>query len=124
MPKKSVADHSLEWYQLTTTVDGKDLPYLAELISELGLVRKAVTELETERLALTARRQQITRDLEALKNRGRTLATRVRAGILTKYGSDSEKLTQFGMQPRRRRIGEARAEQEAVARITDSDPVS
>ncbi|HWM89215.1 MAG TPA: hypothetical protein VN493_00460 [Thermoanaerobaculia bacterium] len=124
MSKKSVADHSLEWFHLISTVGPKEVPYLVELLAELGLVRKAVIDLESERLSLIARKQQITRDLEALKNRGRTLAGRVRSGLKTKYGYDNEQLTQYGMKPRRRRVGQAAAEQEAVAKHTDFEPVS
>ena len=71
MPKKSVAEHSLEWFHLVNSVEA-DIPdaFLRELLVELRHVRETILQLETERLALTARRQQITRDLEALKNRG------------------------------------------------------
>jgi hypothetical protein len=126
MPKSSVAEHSLEWSQLLTSVgtNAEDVPYLADLTAELERVLESITALETERLALTARRQQITRDLENLKNRGRILAARVRSGLKTKYGFGSEKLTEFGIRPRRRRLRDQRAEEAVVEKITDVEPVS
>jgi hypothetical protein len=125
MPKKSVAEHSSEWFLLLRNIepDSQEAAFLQELIFELRLVRETVLKLETERLALDARRQQITKDLNALKNRGRAVAARVRSGLRSQYGWDNEKLTAHGMKPRRRRVGEARDEQEAMARLTD-DPAS
>jgi len=125
MPKKSVAEHSSEWHLLLESIgtDTQEAAFMKELLFELRRVRETILELETERLALTARRQQITKDINALKNRGRTAAARVRAGLRTQYGFDNEKLTMHGMKPRRRRVGAARAEQEVVDRLTD-DPAS
>ncbi|HET9229048.1 MAG TPA: hypothetical protein VFR31_20390 [Thermoanaerobaculia bacterium] len=124
MPKKSVAEHSLEWLHLVKSV-GADprAEFLRELVLELRQVRETILQLETERMAITARSQQITKDIGNLKNRGRIVASRIRSGLHTEYGSDSEKLTEHGMKPRRRRTGAAKAEQEAVERLTD-DPVS
>ena len=125
MPKKSVAEHSVEWLLLLDSIgtDTQEAAFLKELLFELRLVRETILQLEVERLAVTARRQKITKDMSSLKNRGRTLAARVRSGLRTQYGYDNEKLIEHGMKPRRRRIGAARAEQEAVDRLID-DPVS
>src|SRR5215210_28230 len=114
MPKKSVADHSLEWFHLVNSVEA-DIPdaFLRELLFELRHVRETILQLETERMALTARRQQITKDMNALKNRGRTLAARVRSGVRTQYGYDSEKLTEHGMRPRRRRTRDVLQDKES-----------
>jgi len=126
MPKKSTADHNFEWSRLIATVrtNGGDVPYLLELSSELEIVLGGVRKLETERLALDAQRHQKTRDIQGLKGRGRVLAARMRSGLNTKYGFGSEKLVEFGMTPRRRRLGEEQAEQDAVDKITGSDPAS
>lgn len=126
MPKKSTADHNLEWSRLIATVrtNAGDVPYLVELSSELEIVLGGVRKLETERMALDAERYQKTRDIQGLKGRGRILAARMRSGLNTKYGFGSEKLVEFGMTPRRRRIADEQAEQEAVDKITSSDPVS
>ncbi len=127
MPKSSFADESFDWTHLLLSVENnaEDVTYLAELTSELRIILQASKAMEQERLALDAKRQQITRDLQTLKSRGRIVAARVRAGIRTRYGYGSEKLVEFGMRPRRRRMGVARTEQEAMDKVTgstDSEP--
>lgn len=126
MPKKSVADHSLEWSQLITMVrrNAADVPYLLELSSELETVLSGVSKLETERLALDAESHQKTRDIQALKGVGRSISARIRSGLNTQYGFGSEKLVEFGMRPRRRRVADKLAEEEAMVKISGSDPVS
>jgi len=127
MPKNSFADDTFDWSQLLASV-GKhpdEVQFMEELSSELRLILKSVMDLNKERLQLKARSQQITRDMEALQNRGRNVAGRIRSGIKTQYGLNSEQLTEFGMNPRRRRrIKDAIAERDAVAKLSGSDPVS
>ena len=126
MPKNSFADDTGDWSQLLLSVGKRDgeVPFLKELLAELRLILDTVTKLDTERLQLKARSQQISRDLDALRNRGRNVAGRVRSGLKTQYGTDSEQLTEFGVNPRRRKVRARLAEQEALAKISDPDPVS
>jgi DNA polymerase III psi subunit len=125
MPKKSVADHSMEWRLLLDSIepDTQEAAFMKELLFELRTVRDTVLQLDSERLALIARKQQITKDLNALKTRGRSVAARVRSGLLTQLGHDSEQLTAHGMKPRRRRTRAILQEQETLERLTN-DPVS
>lgn len=125
MPKKSVAEHSAEWRLLLDSIEPEtqEIAFLKELIFELRLVRETILQLESERLALLARKQQVTKDLNALKNRGRAVTARIRAGLRTVHGFDSEHLVAHGMKPRRRRVGQTLNEQETLARLTD-EPVS
>lgn len=126
MPKASIADHELEWRQLVARANANaaDLPYLAELVAELQKIIDVVPQLEQERLVLNARSQQLTRDLDGHKGRARVVAARIRSGLKTKYGHSSAKLTEFGLRPRRRRLSEEQAEQAAMDKINDADPVS
>ena len=126
MPKNSVADDTFDWSQLLVSVERHpdEMAFLKDLVAELQLILKSVGELEKERLQLRARSQQITRDLESLKSRGRSVTGRIRSGIKTKYGTNSEQLTEFGMSPRRRRVRDLRAEQEAIDKISGPDSVS
>jgi uncharacterized protein YecE (DUF72 family) len=126
MPKNSFADESFEWSQLLTSVKNneEEVAYLEELLSELRIILNASRALDVERLALDAKRQQVTRDMQALRGRGRVVAARVRAGLKTRYGYGSEKLVEFGMQPRRRSVMDEKAEQDAVAKVSDTEPVS
>ena len=121
MPKKSVADHSMEWRLLLDSIepDSPEAAFLKELLFELRHVQDTLRQLETERLALTARRQQITKDINGLKNRGRTVAARIRAGIRTQHGYDSETLTKHGMKPRRRRTRDVLNEREILDRLAE-----
>ena len=126
MPKNSFADDTGDWTLLLRSV-GKhegEVPFLKELLAELRLILKTVSKLETERLQLKARSQQISREVDALRNRGRNVAGRVRSGLKAQYGSDSEQLTEFGVNPRRRKVRARLAEQEVLDKLSDPDPVS
>ena len=126
MPKNSFADDTFDWSQLLAGVGNHpdEMGFTEELSAELRLILNSVRDLHQERLQLKARSQQISRDMEALQNRGRNVAGRIRAGVKAQYGLNSEQITEFGMNPRRRRIKDVNAEQRAMAEIADSDPVS
>lgn len=126
MPKNSFADDTGDWSQLLLSVGKRDreFPFLKDLLSELQRILDNVTELERERLQLKARSQQISRELDALRPRARRLAGRIRSGLKTQYGTDSEQLTEFGVHPRRRKVRDRIAEEKALAKIADPDPVS
>ena len=126
MPKNSVADDTFDWSQLLTSVGKhpREMDFLEDLTSELDLILKSVGDLNKERLQIKARSQQITRDLESYKARGRRVAGRIRAGIKAEYGTDSEQLTEFGMNPRRRNVRDVRAEKQTLAKLSDPDSVS
>ena len=126
MPKNSTADDTFDWSQLLTSVGRHpdEMAFLKDLVAELQLILDSVGALEKERLQLKARSQQITRDLESLRSRGRNVYGRIRSGVKTRYGTTSEQLTEFGMNPRRRPVRELMAEEKAMAKISDPDPVS
>lgn len=126
MPKNSFAEDTVGWSMLLSSTRKHDheVPFLKELMAELQLILKTVTALEQERLQLKARSQQITKDLDALKTRGRSVAGRIRSGIKSQYGYSSEQLIEFGMHPRRRKVQDRLAEEEALAKISNPDPVS
>jgi hypothetical protein len=103
MPKAALAEHNLEWYRLVAVRDNTaDVPYLTDLVGELEHLLARSQQIDTERAALDAQRQQLTRDLDGIKARARIVAAHLRSGVKTKYGYSSEKLTQFGLRPRRR----------------------
>ncbi len=106
MPNTSFADVVTEWEKLLTAVTANqaDLQHLevyrAELEVELGKAKIA----NSRQSALQAEVQQMTRDVEAAIATGRDLATRIRTGVRSKYGGRSEKLTEFGLRPFRKRV--------------------
>jgi hypothetical protein len=104
MPNTSFADVMAEWDKLiaTTDINKTDLPYLAEIRSQLITVRDGAKEANLRQSAFKAQFQQSTRDLEEFLEKGRDLSTRLRNGVRTQYGLKGEKLTEFGLQPRRK----------------------
>ena len=103
MSKESVAMTLARWEQLLAAWESnaEDLGLIEEYRAELQELVQRVRELSSEQDALNARKQQVTRELDAAKERGRDLAQHVRMGIHTRYGRKSPKLTEFGLRPRK-----------------------
>jgi hypothetical protein len=105
MSNESLATTLRQWEQLLAAGEGnaEDLGYLLEYREELqGLVAKA-RELSGRQDALNAMKQQVTRDLDTVKERGRELAQLMRMGVHTRFGRKDPKLIEFGLQPRKRK---------------------
>lgn len=101
MPKESLAVTVGQWEQILDASEANeaDLAFLEPYREELRELRQRALELSVRQAALAAERQQVTRDLDAVKERGREIATRLRLGIRTQYG-EAEKLVEFGLRPR------------------------
>jgi hypothetical protein len=104
MPNQAFAAETTDWGQLATTVDinKTDLAHLEPQRARLAVVSEGSKTTKLRQDALKAELQQSTRDLEAFRTEGRDLATRLRNGIRTQYGLKGEKLTEFGLKPRRK----------------------
>ncbi|HEV2844405.1 MAG TPA: hypothetical protein VG477_06145 [Thermoanaerobaculia bacterium] len=104
MSKESVAKTILQWERLIAASESNsaDLDYLAAEREELREKLAHVKTLKQEQDALTAAKQQVTRNLDAAKADGREIAVRMRYGIKSRYGQKDEKLVQFGLKPRRK----------------------
>jgi len=102
MSKESVAKTLQQWDQLLGASDAnaEDLVHLAALRAELLELSERVKALKDQQSALAAMRQQVSRDLDATKDRGRYVAVRIRDGIRSRYGVTSPKLIAFGLRPR------------------------
>ncbi|MFL6194221.1 MAG: hypothetical protein ACJ75H_08625 [Thermoanaerobaculia bacterium] len=105
MARTSLADVIKEWKQLLATVAANkaDLPTLEEYRVQLETELAGAEEESIRQATLQAGVQQTTRNLEGFLTRGREAAVRMRSGIRSKYGLKSEKLTEFGMKPQRKR---------------------
>jgi hypothetical protein len=103
MSKESVAMTLARWEQLLAAWEANpgDLSHLEEYRVELQELVDRIKTLGGEQDALNARKQQVTRDLDTAKERGREIAVRVRIGIRSRYGDSGEKLIEFGLKPRR-----------------------
>lgn len=105
MARTSLADVIKQWKQLLATVAANkaDLPALEEYRVQLETEVTGAEEESVRQATLQAEVQQSTRNLEGFRKRGQEAAVRIRSGIRSKYGLRSEKLTEFGMRPQRRR---------------------
>ncbi|HET9210459.1 MAG TPA: hypothetical protein VFR03_08670 [Thermoanaerobaculia bacterium] len=108
MPKESLAVTLNQWEELigaceANAEDLASLTFLLELRKELRDLSARAKELSAQQDALNARKQQVTRDLDQVKARGRDIALRVRNSVRIRYGKRSAKLTEFGMRPRKGR---------------------
>ena len=105
MPRKAFPNTMGEWESLADTVEANadELAYLAETRAQLVFNMEAAKAASIRQASFKSQYQQATRDLEGLVTQGRDLATRIRNGIRTQYGLKSEKLVEFGLQPRRKR---------------------
>jgi len=101
------------WKLLSTSLaaNSKDLPHLEAHRVELADTLTKTEELTTQIAALTASKQEASKQLEVLMVGGRKLATYLRVGVKQNYGNRSEKLVEFGLQPLRihRKAAEAPA---------------
>lgn len=80
-----------------------DLPHMELPRQRLQGLVDAVDELIIRQGALTAEKQDVTRQLQGAVLSGRALIAFVRKGVQELYGTRSEKLAEFGLQPFRGR---------------------
>ena len=93
--------------------------------AELATIRDEVDALGHEQVALQAKLQQVTRDLEDRYRRGDAIHSRIRAAVKAKYGYKSEILTEFQLQPYRRPVrGAGNAEKKKAPQAPALDPTS
>jgi len=104
MASQTFPSETTSWGEMSVTVDVNkvDLAHLEPQRSRLAVVSDSAKATKLKQEALKAQVQQTTRDLEALMKEGRDLFSRLRLGVRTQYGAKSEKLTEFGMKPRRK----------------------
>lgn len=89
---------------------------------ELAKIRDEVDALGHEQIALQAKLQQVTRDLEDRYRRGDAIHSRIRAAVKARYGYKSEKLTEFQLQPYRRPVRGAGTAEKKASQAPAPDP--
>ncbi|HWM93566.1 MAG TPA: hypothetical protein VN493_22585 [Thermoanaerobaculia bacterium] len=101
MHNAAFADLNRSWSHLATSVAiTRGLPPLLQTDrKKLDQALKEAREAERRQLAHRAAAQQATRDLEAAKRRAHDAAMRIRCGLWSHYGKNSEVLHAFGMRP-------------------------
>ena len=111
MHNAAFADHMERWGELTGGVaeHASDAAFLQPVQEQLIRAREEAWEAKQRQLHHRAAAQQATRDLEAAMERAHEAATRLRHGLLAKYGATNQKLVAFGVHPRRSGKASARA---------------
>lgn len=124
MPRDSFAalmgqgDHLL----VTVQANSADLAHLEETRLELAGAMDVAKAASVRQDTVRSLFQQSTRDLEKAMADTRELITRLRNGIRTKYGLRSEKMTEFGMQPRRAPVRKPKEAKEKPAPVPQPAP--
>jgi hypothetical protein len=103
--KTRYSDHFTEWNQLEAALaaNAADLPQTEIARAGLQRVQEEVRQILREQSAFQASKQQSSKRLRKLITDGAKLATVLRVITKQHYGSDSEKLVEFGVQPFRGR---------------------
>jgi len=112
MPSKSSPESVGDWQNLVTAVEANstDLAHLEFSNQKLSGTLDRVVDITKQQSALTAGKQEMTRQLREALTEGNRLATVLRLAIKEHYGIRSEKLAEFGMQPFRGRPRKAKPE--------------
>ncbi|HEY9422682.1 MAG TPA: hypothetical protein VIW92_14795 [Thermoanaerobaculia bacterium] len=94
-----------EWQELAGSLasNSTDLPHLEAHRTRLAELLKQAQELSLQQAALTASKQDISKQLDFLLDEGRKLATFLRVGVRQHYGNRAEKLVEFRLKPFRSR---------------------
>jgi FtsZ-binding cell division protein ZapB len=102
---RSKPERIARWKVMTVGVEPQlgELPLLAPLHTELKSITLQSEELDARSEALKAETQEINRKRDDLATRGDELRNRMAAALQTVHGFRSEKLLEFGIQPRRAR---------------------
>ena len=80
-----------------------DFPHLEPYREMLAEMLEGVREATTQQAALTAEKQEATKQVRSFLANGRKVATFLRLGVRRRYGDSSEKLVEFDLQPFRGR---------------------
>lgn len=105
MARKKKGTTKSSWQLLSTSMaaNAGDLPHLEGHRVELADTLAKSDDLTAQLAVLTAGKQDVSKQLEALMNQGLKLATFLRVGVKQNYGNRSEKLVEFGIRPLRTR---------------------
>jgi hypothetical protein len=93
------------WQRLHGRVEANkaDLPQLEPFLAKLGTVLAQALEITKRQSAMTAAKQEASKELRKLSGQGNRLASLMRSALKEHYGITEEKLSEFGLQPFRGR---------------------
>ena len=107
------------WQELTTSLatNSAELPHLEAHRALLADLLKQAQALGMQQAALTASKQEISKQLKGVFSQGRQIAAFLRVGLKQHYGTRAEKLIEFGLRPFR---GLRRSTEEKPPTVTPS----
>jgi hypothetical protein len=113
-----------KWRHLANGVaaNAGDLPHLETFGQQLTSLLGDAEGTANQQLAFAASKQDASQHLLEIEAVGGRIATLLTAGILQRYGSSSEKLTEFGLQPFRG--GRPRAVNPPGPEVAQPDPAN
>lgn len=105
MPKVRFSSNITDFGQTLKTLDANDadFPHILPERQELQTLVTELTDLNVLQATLNARSQQATKDLNEKMDRALVLYAQLRSAVKAKYGTRSERLTEFRLRPLRRR---------------------
>lgn len=114
----TIPERIARWKVMTAALKPllSELPFLAELHAELENVVVQSEELDARHEALKAETREINRIREELARDGDDLRGRMGAALQTLHGFRSEKLIEFGIQPRRARGRDRKSRRKTAVR--------
>jgi UDP-N-acetylglucosamine 2-epimerase len=112
------------WDKVDAAVTAKreEAPELETLVAPLRDMSKRARTLFAQQASLMAAKQEITQELNLLIKEGNAVVDFVKTGARVRYGKDSEKLVEFGVQPFRSRSRKAAAKRRAAQAVKSSSP--
>lgn len=93
----------MEGVNAALEANAADFPHLEAFRLQLVKLLGEARTLSTQQSALAASKQETTKRLQIVLDEGFKLTTFLRTGVKQRYGSRSEKLVEFGIQPFRGR---------------------
>jgi len=99
MPQDRIGVSARGWQRLTTSLanNAADFPHLEGHRARLAELLTQVQNLGNQQAALTATKQEVTKQLQAAVAEARTVSAFLRSGVREKYGKDAEKMVEFGL---------------------------
>ncbi len=115
-----------EWKQLMTSIEANvaELGHLEVPRTKLGGLLTQVEEINKQQKALTASKQEASRQLKLLMTEGQRLANAMRTMLREHYGIRAEKLAEFGLQPFRGRARKAKTAPTEPTPPAPTDPTN
>jgi hypothetical protein len=95
----AVTQKNLELRSAALAANSADLPHMEVPRQKVDVMLTELKDLTTQQASLTASKQEISKRLAALNSEGQRMITFVDVGVRQHYGTQSEKLVEFGQQP-------------------------